>query len=166
MKHTLCDLQEKIFHLQIQLLEEDIAGGKTERERENTWVCVCGDVSNSSHLNTPVLKPFTFTHSSTAAKAANTYSVHQRKKKNTVWKAQVRNSYIQTLECSGWTVFQKWPVIIFAQQATLDTCTAKNTGIIVQPDIVAHTIHINGARFFIHSAQTTDLDSFHAAARS
>lgn len=30
MKHTLCDLQEKIFHLQIQLLEEDIAGGKTE----------------------------------------------------------------------------------------------------------------------------------------
>uniref|UniRef100_A0A3Q3GZG1 Jade family PHD finger 2 n=1 Tax=Labrus bergylta TaxID=56723 RepID=A0A3Q3GZG1_9LABR len=27
MKHTLCDLQEKIFHLQIQLLEEDIAGG-------------------------------------------------------------------------------------------------------------------------------------------
>uniref|UniRef100_H3DF93 Jade family PHD finger 2 n=1 Tax=Tetraodon nigroviridis TaxID=99883 RepID=H3DF93_TETNG len=26
MKHTLCDLQEKIFHLQIQLLEEDIAG--------------------------------------------------------------------------------------------------------------------------------------------
>lgn len=29
MKHTLCDLQEKIFHLQIQLLEEDIAGGKT-----------------------------------------------------------------------------------------------------------------------------------------
>lgn len=81
MKHTLCDLQEKIFHLQIQLLEEDIAGGKTERERENTWVCVCGDVSNSSHLNMPVLKPFTFTHSSTAAKAANTYSVHQRKKK-------------------------------------------------------------------------------------
>lgn len=33
MKHTLCDLQEKIFHLQIQLLEEDIAGGKRERER-------------------------------------------------------------------------------------------------------------------------------------
>lgn len=30
MKHTLCDLQEKIFHLQIQLLEEDIAGGETE----------------------------------------------------------------------------------------------------------------------------------------
>uniref|UniRef100_A0A8C4EIB7 Jade family PHD finger 2 n=1 Tax=Dicentrarchus labrax TaxID=13489 RepID=A0A8C4EIB7_DICLA len=27
MKHTLCDLQEKIFDLQIQLLEEDIAGG-------------------------------------------------------------------------------------------------------------------------------------------
>ncbi|XP_029304370.1 protein Jade-1 isoform X2 [Cottoperca gobio] len=27
MKHTLCDLQEKIFHLQIQLLEEDVAGG-------------------------------------------------------------------------------------------------------------------------------------------
>nr|XP_019940949.1 PREDICTED: protein Jade-2 [Paralichthys olivaceus] len=27
MKHTLCDLQEKIFHLQIQLLEEDMAGG-------------------------------------------------------------------------------------------------------------------------------------------
>lgn len=29
MKHTLCDLQEKIFHLQIQLLEEDIAGGES-----------------------------------------------------------------------------------------------------------------------------------------
>lgn len=28
MKHTLCDLQEKIFHLQIQLLEENMAGGK------------------------------------------------------------------------------------------------------------------------------------------
>ncbi|XP_068186920.1 protein Jade-1 isoform X2 [Antennarius striatus] len=27
MKHTLCDLQEKIFHLQMQQLEEDIAGG-------------------------------------------------------------------------------------------------------------------------------------------
>ncbi|KAK5604260.1 E3 ubiquitin-protein ligase Jade-2 [Crenichthys baileyi] len=26
MKHTLCDLQEKIFHLQIQLLEEETAG--------------------------------------------------------------------------------------------------------------------------------------------
>uniref|UniRef100_A0A7N5ZYY3 Jade family PHD finger 2 n=1 Tax=Anabas testudineus TaxID=64144 RepID=A0A7N5ZYY3_ANATE len=33
MKHTLCDLQEKIFHLQIQLLEEDMAGGK----REKSW---------------------------------------------------------------------------------------------------------------------------------
>ncbi|XP_073335471.1 protein Jade-1 [Pagrus major] len=31
MKHTLCDLQEKIFHLQIQLLEEDIAGEKTQK---------------------------------------------------------------------------------------------------------------------------------------
>lgn len=31
MKHTLCDLQEKIFHLQIQLLEEDIAGGERGR---------------------------------------------------------------------------------------------------------------------------------------
>ncbi|XP_078121734.1 protein Jade-1 isoform X1 [Sander vitreus] len=31
MKHTLCDLQEKIFHLQIQLLEEDIAGDKTKK---------------------------------------------------------------------------------------------------------------------------------------
>ncbi|XP_019725107.1 protein Jade-2 isoform X2 [Hippocampus comes] len=27
MKHSLCDLQEKIFHMQIQLLEEDMAGG-------------------------------------------------------------------------------------------------------------------------------------------
>nr|XP_015816977.2 protein Jade-1 [Nothobranchius furzeri] len=27
MKHSLCDIQEKIFHLQIQLLEEDMAGG-------------------------------------------------------------------------------------------------------------------------------------------
>ncbi|XP_070699195.1 protein Jade-1 [Pempheris klunzingeri] len=31
MKHTLCDLQEKIFHLQIQLLEEDIAGEKSQK---------------------------------------------------------------------------------------------------------------------------------------
>ncbi|KAA8586652.1 hypothetical protein FQN60_000488, partial [Etheostoma spectabile] len=31
MKHTLCDLQEKIFHLQLQLLEEDIAGDKTKK---------------------------------------------------------------------------------------------------------------------------------------
>ena len=30
MKHTLCDLQKKIFHLQIQLLEEDIAGGEMD----------------------------------------------------------------------------------------------------------------------------------------
>ncbi|XP_038833751.1 protein Jade-1-like isoform X1 [Salvelinus namaycush] len=29
MKSSLCDLQEKIFHLQIQLLEEDLAGEKT-----------------------------------------------------------------------------------------------------------------------------------------
>lgn len=36
MKHTLCDLQEKIFHLQIQLLEEDMAGGK----REKPQVCL------------------------------------------------------------------------------------------------------------------------------
>ncbi|XP_056140275.1 E3 ubiquitin-protein ligase Jade-2 [Lampris incognitus] len=31
MKHTLCDLQQKIFHLQIQLLEEDMAGEKTQK---------------------------------------------------------------------------------------------------------------------------------------
>ncbi|XP_054482059.1 protein Jade-1 [Anoplopoma fimbria] len=31
MKHTMCDLQEKIFHLQIQLLEEDIAGEKSQK---------------------------------------------------------------------------------------------------------------------------------------
>ncbi|KAK2882189.1 protein Jade-1 isoform X1 [Channa argus] len=31
MKHTLCDLQEKIFHLQIQLLEEDMAGEKPQK---------------------------------------------------------------------------------------------------------------------------------------
>lgn len=35
MKHTLCDLQEKIFHLQIQLLEEDMAGGKGETKCEH-----------------------------------------------------------------------------------------------------------------------------------
>ncbi|XP_062392008.1 E3 ubiquitin-protein ligase Jade-2 [Sardina pilchardus] len=29
MKHSLCDVQEKIFHLQIQLLEKDLAGDKT-----------------------------------------------------------------------------------------------------------------------------------------
>ncbi|XP_061596514.1 protein Jade-1 [Cololabis saira] len=31
MKHSLCDLQEKIFHLQIQLLQEDMAGEKTQK---------------------------------------------------------------------------------------------------------------------------------------
>ncbi|KAL0994561.1 hypothetical protein UPYG_G00124000 [Umbra pygmaea] len=31
MKSSLCDLQEKIFHLQVQLLEEDLAGEKTIR---------------------------------------------------------------------------------------------------------------------------------------
>ncbi|XP_057677955.1 E3 ubiquitin-protein ligase Jade-2 [Corythoichthys intestinalis] len=31
MKHSLCDLQEKIFHLQIQLLEEDMAGEKAQK---------------------------------------------------------------------------------------------------------------------------------------
>uniref|UniRef100_A0A7N9ALG0 Jade family PHD finger 2 n=1 Tax=Mastacembelus armatus TaxID=205130 RepID=A0A7N9ALG0_9TELE len=31
MKHTLCDLQEKIFNLQIQLLEEDMAGERTQK---------------------------------------------------------------------------------------------------------------------------------------
>ncbi|XP_068600119.1 protein Jade-1 [Brachionichthys hirsutus] len=31
MKHSLCDLQEKIFHLQMQQLEEDIAGEKTQK---------------------------------------------------------------------------------------------------------------------------------------
>ncbi|XP_035289106.1 protein Jade-1 [Anguilla anguilla] len=38
MKSSLCDLQEKIFHLQIQLLQEDLAGEKTlkgEKGRQN-----------------------------------------------------------------------------------------------------------------------------------
>ncbi|XP_028278360.1 protein Jade-1 [Parambassis ranga] len=38
MKHTLCDLQEKIFDLQIQLLEEDMAGEKPpkgEKRKQN-----------------------------------------------------------------------------------------------------------------------------------
>lgn len=38
MKHSLCDLQEKIFHLHIQLLEEEVAGEKTrkgEKRRQN-----------------------------------------------------------------------------------------------------------------------------------
>ncbi|XP_030649419.1 protein Jade-1 isoform X2 [Chanos chanos] len=38
MKHSLCNLQEKIFNLQIQLLEEDLAGEKTlkgEKSRQN-----------------------------------------------------------------------------------------------------------------------------------
>lgn len=61
--------------------------------------------------------------------------------------------------------FWKWPAIIFAQQATLDTCTAKSSETIVQPDIAAHTVLVNGARFPIHSAQMTDLSAFHAAAR-
>lgn len=42
MKHTLCDIQEKIFHLQIQLLEEDIAGGETETNESpdlGFWRC-------------------------------------------------------------------------------------------------------------------------------
>lgn len=43
MKHTLCDLQEKIFHLQIQLLEEDIAGGETETN--DHLQCDFGDIT-------------------------------------------------------------------------------------------------------------------------
>ncbi|CAL8265874.1 unnamed protein product [Merluccius merluccius] len=38
MKHSLCDLQEKIFHLHIQLLEDEVAGEKTqkgEKRRQN-----------------------------------------------------------------------------------------------------------------------------------
>ncbi|KAM8900138.1 LOW QUALITY PROTEIN: protein Jade-1 [Spinachia spinachia] len=31
MKHTMCDLQEKIFHLQIKLLEEDLSGEKSQK---------------------------------------------------------------------------------------------------------------------------------------
>ncbi|XP_019725108.1 protein Jade-2 isoform X3 [Hippocampus comes] len=31
MKHSLCDLQEKIFHMQIQLLEEDMAGERAQK---------------------------------------------------------------------------------------------------------------------------------------
>ncbi|XP_061660033.1 E3 ubiquitin-protein ligase Jade-2 isoform X2 [Syngnathoides biaculeatus] len=31
MKHSLCDLQEKIFHLQVQLLEEDMAGERVQK---------------------------------------------------------------------------------------------------------------------------------------
>uniref|UniRef100_A0A3Q4MH98 Jade family PHD finger 2 n=1 Tax=Neolamprologus brichardi TaxID=32507 RepID=A0A3Q4MH98_NEOBR len=47
MKHTLCDLQEKIFHLQIQLLEEDMAGGKGETKCEHAvavkaWQSISG----------------------------------------------------------------------------------------------------------------------------
>lgn len=48
MKHTLCDLQEKIFHLQIQLLEEDIAGGETGRLTRHHW--------DSGGATTPHLK--------------------------------------------------------------------------------------------------------------
>lgn len=77
MKHTLCDLQEKIFHLQIQLLEEDIAGGT--RERENVSVVVSSLVL--VHPRRAMKKPLTLTHCSTLAKAANTHSVILRKKK-------------------------------------------------------------------------------------
>ncbi|XP_063059996.1 protein Jade-1 isoform X2 [Engraulis encrasicolus] len=41
MKHSLCDVQEKIFHLQVQLLEKDLAGDKTlrgERGRKQNGV--------------------------------------------------------------------------------------------------------------------------------
>ncbi|XP_053702269.1 protein Jade-1 isoform X2 [Synchiropus splendidus] len=31
MKHSMCDLQEKIFHLQVQLLEENMAGEKSQK---------------------------------------------------------------------------------------------------------------------------------------
>lgn len=48
MKHTLCDLQEKIFHLQIQLLEEDIAGGNTEPLYVPFFYLVCTQHSRES----------------------------------------------------------------------------------------------------------------------
>ncbi|XP_028976485.1 protein Jade-1 isoform X2 [Esox lucius] len=41
MKSSLCDLQEKIFHLQVKLLEEDLAGEKTmkgQKGRQNSGV--------------------------------------------------------------------------------------------------------------------------------
>lgn len=105
------------------------------------------------------------THCSAVAKAANTHSVHLKKKQFFFYKAQVHNGYIQTLV--DWV---QW-VDSFGNglpsflHSTLDTCTAKSSETIVQPDIAAHTVHINGARFPIHSAQMTDLSAFHAAAR-
>ena len=39
MKHSLCDLQEKILHLHIQLLEDEVAGG-----RPGEAVCMAGCV--------------------------------------------------------------------------------------------------------------------------
>jgi len=41
MKHTMCDLQEKIFHLQIQLLEEDVAGGNNTHTHIHTHTHLC-----------------------------------------------------------------------------------------------------------------------------
>ena len=73
MKHTLCDLQEKIFHLQIQLLEEDMAGGKSQN------MSVYLDILFS--FQTP--EQLLFSLSSTGAKTTNTH---------TVWKKpQLRN---------------------------------------------------------------------------
>lgn len=93
MKHTLCDLQEKIFHLQIQLLEEDIAGGKREKNPV-IWTHQCKN-------------PLPLTHCSTVAKAANTHSVHLKKKKKRVKLKYITVTFKPSLtECSGWTVLE------------------------------------------------------------
>lgn len=105
MKHTLCDLQEKIFDLQIQLLEEDIAGGK----REETRACVCGESPNSSHLNIRMLKAVTFLPLWRRSQGRQHILCPPKKKKKVQFgklKSRTVTSKPLLTECSGWTVLE------------------------------------------------------------
>lgn len=89
MKHTLCDLQEKIFDLKIQLLEEDMAGGKRESEgdtkaRKGLQQFKYTSVKTCYLSPTIALQPKPPTHTQS--------NPPLKKKKRTIWKAQVYNS--------------------------------------------------------------------------
>lgn len=99
MKHTLCDLQEKIFHLQIQLLEEDIAGGETQ-PFYYTFIylfCFLHNLLQSRGRCTRGRQHSRFHHKR---------GVERKEKTNRgAGKAEVAHS--SWLKCSGWTVLEE-----------------------------------------------------------
>lgn len=111
MKHSLCDLQEKIFQLQIQLLEEDMAGGKRH------------DVTVPLVLFHPL--------SNAGAKTANTHSFNSLQNKYYLETSRVEQLHLEARCQSGH--FWKWSVVIIAPQETLDN------GIISQWTLSCHT---------------------------